>query len=255
MSQAALAGLVLGCVVLVRWESMIVFPLVLFWVVAVAARRGAWRAGISSAALFALCAVLTVSPVTCRNYRASGEFTPVAYTGEYGFYVGNNPYADGYSPHNQEILELIGKKTVSVFDLETMADSLGQKLGYGRRLTYPEWKAYFNGGARKYILGHPVETLRMMARRALWSLGPEELDENKVIRYEKEHSRTLRHLPGFPWPLSLFILGLVFLALDAWRRRAGRGIAWESTVLLLLFTGAYFALFLPVIAGGGIACR
>ena len=255
---AITAGGVAGAAVLLRPDTLPSIGLVLFWMAWVTARKKDGRRFTRSASAFALSAAVIIAPVTIRNYLETGGLTLVSHTGEVSLCIGNNSDADGYTPYSPELRELVPNGAWNVFDVPVMKRTLERKLGKDD-LTYREWRRYFVNEGLTYITQNPGRTLRLMAKRAVLSWSPVEVDENKVVHYEKAHSPTLRYLPGFPLPLSLFLLGLLMLVRDYVAGRAkttprhapppetGRWL--ETTVLALLFMLSYYAVFLPLIVG------
>ncbi|HOT52154.1 MAG TPA: glycosyltransferase family 39 protein, partial [Candidatus Hydrogenedentes bacterium] len=247
-------GIVLGCASLVRPETMATLPLFALWGAWTAWRRGMVRSGLVWCAVVLGGAGAVISPVTIRNYLVSGAFVPISYTGELNLYMGNSPGYDGYSPATPDIRRMVPTGTWGPLDLRAAAESLGKDLGTDIA-TYAQWKAHFASKTWANIKSDPTIPFRMAFKRALLTLGPREVDENKVIACEKQRSRLLRHLPGFPWPLGLFVLGMALYGTRAWRP-GGKGdrpeptaASRETAALILVWQLAYFGVFLPLIAG------
>jgi hypothetical protein len=84
---AAAGGLLWGLAILTRETIFYLTPLLGAWM----AWGGRRRAGFSRAALFLLCATVTVAPWTLRNWIAFHAFVPVATSGGLALFQGNAP--------------------------------------------------------------------------------------------------------------------------------------------------------------------
>src|SRR5438094_192160 len=58
-------------------------------------RKGGSRTQLAGALAFAAATALVVSPVTMRNWRATGEFVLISSHGGLNLLIGNGPQADG----------------------------------------------------------------------------------------------------------------------------------------------------------------
>jgi hypothetical protein len=108
-------------------------------------------------------------------------------------------------------------------------------------------------GALRNIREYPWICVKKCVRRFLWTFSPVELDENKVIYYERESSRILSYLPRFPLPWSLFAFGLLLLLYLYFVKR-GKDVNVSPTtskflVVLLLFIMTHIGIFSLLIAG------
>ncbi|GAB4192603.1 MAG: tetratricopeptide repeat protein [Roseiflexaceae bacterium] len=102
-ARVALAGLLLGLATLTRSITMLFLPLAALWLLAQPLATGG-QPGVSRlaallrrwplAAIFLLCAALTIAPWTLRNYLAYGRLIPVETGLAYNVWVFNEPRED-----------------------------------------------------------------------------------------------------------------------------------------------------------------
>ncbi len=252
----SLAGAIFGVGAWFRGETFIlIFPLTLFVIFLFysSERQGH---GFKAGFLFFLSSFLMVVPLASYNYYLCGTFTSGSHNSEYTISVAFHPEASEYAPYTPEILRWLNKTpedTVEIFDLDGMTMGLGKELGLGRRVTYKEWRDYLITGAMDNLRKYPWLNIRKCIKRFLWTFAPQELDENKVVYYEREVSRVLRYLPRFPLPISLFITSLFLIAMGFFKREKERIdiriVSWRFLVVLLLFVGTNICIFSILIAG------
>lgn len=252
----SLTSLIFGVGAWFRGEVFVlIFPLTLFVAFLfynVEHKRTALKAGF----LFFLFALLPVLPLASYNYYLCGSFTSGSHNSEYSISVAFHPDTPEYASYTPEILRWLNKTdedTVEIFDLDGMTMGLGKELGLGRRVTYKEWRDYLISGAINNIKKYPGLNFKKCIKRFLWTFSPQELDENKVIYYEREVSKVLRYLPRFPLPVSLFITGILLFILFFFYQDKQRinisVISWRFLFFLLLFAGINIGIFSILIAG------
>ncbi len=248
--RAVACGLLLGLFAVTRPNVLLFLPAVLLWGWWVGRRRRARRD-------FPMLAVgcigglgLVIAPVTIRNYVVASDFVPISSNGAINLYIGNNEQSDGFSVRFPELQELAGMSGWSWFSYERIVR--GIELETGRPMKYSDASSYFRHKALDYIRAHPSRALGLVAKRAVLFWGPQEISNNKAVHWERANSATLRHIPGFPVVVSLFLVGLSMLLVDLrWRGGQSRMSAPDSSqrlelsVLVLLFVAAYSCSFLP----------
>ncbi len=253
---ALAAAIVFGLYAVTRANVLLFGPAVVLWAFWLARRRGEMRSFARTAGGFCLGALLTIAPVTIRNYLAGDDFVLISSNGGISLYVGNNPTSTGtYSG----IPSLDGLQIHNEY-YPCVIDSVERLVG--RKMKDSEVSAWFVDRAVAYMRAHPWQTLKRMAAKAALFWGPVEVPNNKQLAFEKEASPTLRHLPGFPFALALAVYGLAALAVNAKRGAAApkaqapvqgspspRG-SIEIPVLLVLFVLATFASYLPFFMAG-----
>jgi len=246
VAPAVLAGALAGGMALVRANALLFVPVAAAWMIATARGRAGGR--VVHALPFLAAAALAILPATLRNVVVSGELVPVSANGAINLWIGNNETADGTSARVPELEELAGLGGWSWFSYDRIVEGVAQREGV--EPDYSDASRFFRRRAWEWISGHPVDFLKLTVRRALLFWGPDEISNNKAIRFEKEASPALAWQPGFAVVLAAFLVGLV---LTGWAIRAGRaqarGVLDPAGVrLVALFVATWFVSFLPFLA-------
>jgi 4-amino-4-deoxy-L-arabinose transferase-like glycosyltransferase len=90
--RTPIMGILAGAMTLMRMNFLPFIGLSALWTLA---SRETWRTKIAHVLLIALFTAATIAPVTLHNYRASGEFIPIAQLGGMELYWANNRDANG----------------------------------------------------------------------------------------------------------------------------------------------------------------
>ena len=248
--RALYSGIVLGLFALVRPNILLFAPAALLWLTWIAHSRKDSRLLRTTAVGFFLGTVLTIAPVTIRNWVVAHEFVPISTNGGINLLIGNNPKADGFC-----VGEIPGLgRFETCYDYPQIVRNLESKSG--RRMTHSEVSAYFSGQAKDYIRSHPIEVLKLTWKRALLFWGPKEIGHNKEDELERADSKVLRRIPiRFPLVLALSVVGAgLFLGAairgDSRRKDPAVQRQYEIMILAALFVGAYFVSYLPFFAAG-----
>ncbi len=249
--RALTAGVLVGLAALVRPNAAVLAPALVVWALWLAWRRGGRRTVLRApflrpAAAFLAATILTTAPATVRNVVVAGD--PVWITSNAGvnLFVGTHPESDGVRPGVPELGEIAGLEGGwDSFDYPLIA--AGVERTAGRSMKDSEVSAAFTRRALAHALAEPLAVARLAVRKLALFWGPAEVSNNKVIRFEREASPTLRFGPGFATVLALALAGAGALF---WRRRARPAEPdderrFEVAVLLLLVVAAYSASFLP----------
>ncbi|HYQ88064.1 MAG TPA: phospholipid carrier-dependent glycosyltransferase [Candidatus Binatia bacterium] len=141
--MAVLAGVAFGLSCMVRPQ---VLPLPLAFILLLpAVRKRPFREILLSVVALYAALLLVLVPWTLRNYRAFGHFVLVSTNGGGNLLIGNNPWADGAYVDRPEYDGIVGR---------------GDEYERDRR---------FGAYATRYILEHPVATLKLWPKK-LWYL-------------------------------------------------------------------------------------
>lgn len=264
---AALLGITLGAGALVRPNLLGVIPVVLLWMAWILWKRRPARAARNAtsqnpsqprpsphwSSLLATIAaiVLCIAPVTIRNYRVSGDFVLVSANGALNLWIGNNPFADGYTPRFPELSTILQRPSWSWFGYHTFVNRLADAKDF--EPTLANTADYFKNQALEYMAENPARTAGLFLKRAVMFWGPTEIANNKVVHYDRVNSLVLRFLPTFPILLAFAILGAIMLR---WPTEAQNTNPPETPQLdppnrrnlllattLILFT--YYATYIP----------
>lgn len=239
----AVAGVLTGCYALMRPNILLYGPVMATWALWVGGRAGKWRGVACAWGVLLSATLLTIAPVTLRNYLVSGEFVPIStYFGE-NLHIGNSAYSDGHTSWTPYLQELEGGGQFSVWEYDRIVQGLGREVGR-EDLTHSEASTIFMHKALSWIRANKQETLALALKKAILFWSPWEITENKVVHYEKGHYPPLKYLPGFPYVFALFLLGSVLVLRD-WRKKA---LSRSTTELLVLVYGlilTYWVSFIP----------
>jgi len=247
------AGAILGAFALFRPNVLLVVAVLAVWLARRACRRGrALRPAALAVSLFVGGAALVIAPAIIRNYLVSKELILISSYGGVNAYIGNNRESDGTSAEIPDLMEIVGMRSWDCFSYPALVRRLSRNLSYPRP-TFSGVSRYFYGRAWDFVSENPVAAVKLALRKTLLFWGPAEISDSKVIHEERVHSRILRHLPGFPLALSLFVLGLVVCLVEARRPLTPDAEAsWSRGGVALLTVGilAYFLSVLPFFMAG-----
>ncbi|HOT52218.1 MAG TPA: glycosyltransferase family 39 protein, partial [Candidatus Hydrogenedentes bacterium] len=181
---AVVIGLIFGIYALMRPNILAFGPFAAAWMAWIAWRRGSIaRIPASWAALLGVT-LLTIAPVTVRNYVASGEFVPIAtYFGE-NFLIGNGEDSDGVTPWTPYLQRLEGTGSWSVWDYDNVVKGLGKEVGKPD-LTHSEASKIFTRQTLAYIGEHKWRTFKLALAKCVLFWSPKEITCNKVVEAEK----------------------------------------------------------------------
>lgn len=214
-----LPGALFGGLAMVRPEYLGIAMLVAL-VIAVRRIRRDWRDSLLRAAVFLAAALVIVAPWTIRNAVALDRFVPISTGG------GQVLYAGTYLPSNGDP-EKVGTEVVRE-NPQLFAPDAAQHLRLEQILArlahsrYPEMES--------------DQALSKMGKAQLWDDASDHTAEyagfvaTKVGRIWFHPARDV--MRGFPWIVlqsALVVLGLLGLALLAWRRR------WEALLFATIF--------------------
>ncbi|HQN00411.1 MAG TPA: tetratricopeptide repeat protein, partial [Candidatus Hydrogenedentes bacterium] len=242
---SAFTGGIFACLLLTRTEFLLFLPLVVLLPALAAVRRPP-----RAKALLVLCAMLfgmalPTAPVVLRNYRHSEAFPVLSGDGPAMLYYSNNPWSTGTNPDSPDLRAFIDDGDWTLFAFPKMYEDYAASVGIPPR-SYKALADHFMGKTRAYVRDNPGTTLRRAAKKALYFWGPMEIDENKVVWYEKQHSPVLRYLPRFPLAVAAFLTGLAMLVKDYLNRRRGgakENRPYIAAALLLCCMAAYTAIY------------
>ncbi len=241
----ALAGVLTGCYALMRPNILLFGPVMAAWVLWIGLRIGKPRAVATAWMTLLGATVLTIAPVTLRNFLVSGEFVPIStYFGE-NLHIGNSEYTDGYTSWTPYLQQLEGSGQFSVWEYDRIVRGLGREVGK-EDLTHSEASSIFMRKAVSWIRAHKMQALKLTLKKAVLFWSPWEVTENKVIQYEKSYYPPLKFLPGFPYVFALFLFGSVLIIRDWFKKTLpGGGVTKDMLPLVYGLILVYWVSFLP----------
>lgn len=237
------AGLLLGLFAVTRPNALVLAPVVWVFGLWVAARAGGPRRPLLLGLPLGLLAA--IAPVTIRNFVVAGDFVAISSNGGVNLWIGNNEHADGHTARIPALGEFAALQGWTCFD--EPAIRRGVERIVGRPLLASEVSSYFAGRAWDHVLAHPGHALALAARKAALFWGPLEVANNREDELARADSAVLRWLPGFPWLLSLAVLGALRLAREL---RRSPGPRRDCVLLLAACVLVYFASHLPFFVAG-----
>lgn len=242
-----LAAIITGSYALMRPNILLFGPFMAAWILWTGFKKTTPFRIAAAWVILALFTFLVIAPVTVRNYLVSGEFVPIStYFGE-NLYIGNCDDADGYTSWTPYLQQLEGGGQFSVWEYARIVRGLGKDIGQPG-LTHSEASKVFARMAIDWIREKPMAAAKVTLKKAVLFWSPVEITENKVVQCEKAHYAPLKYLPGFPYVLTFFILGLGLTLLDFVgknRKKAGTCRNTPLLWLILAFIGVYWISFLP----------
>ncbi len=238
---AAAVGFLLGLFGLFRPNALLFAPVLVLWMARVRGNAGLsrirWMLAATSLAL-GIAAVLT--PAFVRNYMVARDVVFISSYGGINFYVGNHPEASLVEPRIPELLRWAGIEHWSCFDYAAIVRGVAAEQGLDN-MKFSEANRYFYRKTLGFIRERPGLFLKNLAKKALLFWGPHEITNDTVMAYDKQFSKTLHWLPGFPTAAALFVFGSLMLLLK--RRRASADLSplvRDMSELLWLFALTYF---------------
>jgi tetratricopeptide (TPR) repeat protein len=244
-------GAVLGLLVLSRENTLIFLPVLLAWLLL--PTLGGRRGRVVPVLAFLLGLALILTPVALRNRIVGGELHLTAANFGDNFYKGNNEQTDGtYVP----LRSLRGSPEFERLDAVEIA-----QREMGRELTPSEVSRYWTSQALEYIRSHPLDWLKLMARKLFLVWHATELGDTEDLYTYSDRSAVLRmtrhvfHL-GIMAPLALLGIWVT------WDRRRTLYplhlmlVLYPATVILFYVFGRYrypVVALLVLFAAAGIA--
>lgn len=218
-----ISGISFGLAVLSQPNVILFLPFVLLWLffaLPISKKRG-----ILICSIFALVFFLTISPVTIRNYIASGKFILLTTAGPFQFWLGNNEHAPGIFDFCQPYLEEIQNKS--------------QKEG---RDLYIE-------DVLRFIKKNPIAFTKLQIKKLLLFWGDYDIPHQVGYDSTKKLSFLLNIFPGFGIIVILGIIGMLF-SLKNWKKFTLLYLfvlVYSFSVIGFLVVGRYRPPILPIL--------
>lgn len=243
-----LTGFLLGLAALARPNILIFLPFALLWILVILREfTPSFKIRARNAVLFLLGTILAIAPVTVRNYLVANDFVLISSQAGVNFYMGNNPYANGYSgwvPGTSK--NWWGKGYSQTIELA--------ERDAGKPLKASEVSAYWWKRTWNDISAYPSSWIGLFMKKIHFLLAGYELSDTEDIYYQRRDSWLLSALLwdrviAFPFGL-LLPLALLGLALsDGWKRQSHLilfQISYAISIVLFLVTSRYRLPLIPV---------
>jgi tetratricopeptide (TPR) repeat protein len=220
-----LAGLFLGLTALTRPNILVFVPAALILLVWRLNKQDGLRSALSGAALLTIAVILTILPVTIRNYALSGDLVFISSQGGINFYIGNNEKADGASA----FMPRLGHAW-SYEDCEAIAEH-----DLKRHLTEGEVSDYWFSKGIRFILDQPEIFVPLTLKKAYLLVNNHELSNNRNISAFFDQVPILTLMPVGMWFLfPLSVVGII------WSRSRPATLLVASYVIIYGFTVIMF---------------
>jgi tetratricopeptide (TPR) repeat protein len=231
------AGILWGCAAIARPNILLFLVVMLVWIFRTIKKQA------RKAVLFCVLGIsIIVLPVTLRNYLVSREFVLIAWQGGTNFYIGNNPYSDGYTA----IIPGTRKTWWGGYnDAKYLAEN-----AEGRPLTNAEIDQYWLKQGIDFITSQPLRALGLFVKKAYLFFGGLELSNNRDI-YFFSHLTYLKFLliraPMFQFPFGvLFPLALtgIFIFFTRSKQNLADPHQHKAIKIILIYIACYAVSFI-----------
>jgi len=199
-----------------------------------------------------VCAAVLIIllPVGIRNLVVGGEFRLTTSSGGMNFYVGNNPNATGLY-WEAPFLTSVEPRSEDEQYRRAASEAVG------RELSTREAGGYWMRKSLEWMINHPLDYLKLLARKAFYFWSRAEFANNISIYVHQAESPLLRFDPIGFWLIGpLGLAGMLLM----WRRLGWRKVntAWlwlaaYFTGALIFFVASEYRLpaLLPLLGGAG----
>jgi tetratricopeptide (TPR) repeat protein len=238
LRDAVAAGAWIGLAALVRPTAVFLLPVAIGSVFLrrreAPPLRSASGGRLSRSLGIAAAAAVIILPVTLQNLRATGAPLLVQGHGGFNFWIGNSPARDG----------LPSVRPGAGWD---RVEGEAVRAGF---LTPGEQDRYFVNKTLREIRAAPLEWLRLLGAKVVWTLQAEEVRDPFSFYFFRGEAPLLRFLPGFGALFPLAALGAVAACARSPRPWVllGAAAAWIASCALLVTSFRYRLPLVPVAA-------
>jgi len=246
-----LCGLAFGLSVLTRGNVLLLAPIVPL--------LAGWRyrrQSLKGSGLFILGMLISMSPVTWHNYKASHSFIPVTYADGFNLYIGHSSYANGTNAYPPEVATGPEQERL---DTTYIAQQQSQRV-----LTPLEVSSFWRSKAIDFALHNPGREVELFALKlfAFWNGG--DSFDNYDVRFIKQNFPSLLNLPltGF-WLVAALAAFSVFGSPRRSRDRPEEVLLLTCTIMYMLAVLLFYVtdryrlpviVFLFPLAGAAAPC-
>ncbi len=235
----AAAGIFLGLSCLTRPGALIIVISMIIWMIRKKLRRNSM--------VFVSMVILTIIPITIRNYIVSGRLVLITASAGMNFIVGNSPQANGlyYEPEFLRSAE----PEYELKDYITEAEKLSLK-----DLDAVSASNFWLREGLIFIVEQPLQALKLYGNKFFYFFNNLEAPNNVSYYVVKDYSIILRL---FPWGFGILaaggLTGLLFISRSDIKSILMLYFLSILAVNLLFFTSSEFrfAAVIPLLAGFG----
>ncbi|MFH1303390.1 MAG: tetratricopeptide repeat protein [Planctomycetota bacterium] len=223
----ALSGFLLGLAGLARPNVLLVGPVLLIWVWVIMKKQVGMRRALVGYMIIGAVALLTILPVTIRNYAVSGDAVFIAWQGGFNFFLGNNRVSKGW----QAKVSGIDPSWQGGYQQSIAMAEAAEK----RSLKRSEVSDFWYRMAWREIRESPGHFVKLLAQKLRLLINGYEIPNNQPIYMVRDFSSIISPLMFanvlyFPYGI-LAPLALVGIALSL--------RTWRRYLLLYLLLGSY----------------
>ncbi|MEA1928668.1 MAG: tetratricopeptide repeat protein, partial [Candidatus Auribacterota bacterium] len=188
-----LIGIAYGLAVLLRPNTLFVFPFIIFWIIKGKADGVKITGKLCRGALVIAGILLVILPFSVRNYLITDNISPPFGNGGFNFYVGNHHGASGTYTYLKGISNSpSGQIKSSVLQAKKAA---GEEVSISQASTY-----WFDRGVR-FVVQYPLEYLSLLGRKFLLFWNAQEIGQNIDYSFSRRFAGILS--------LPLFSFGII----------------------------------------------
>ncbi len=227
----AAAGICGGLSAITRPNILI--PLFSIGLMLIWRERKNWRRMLQLSCIYAASIFLVIAPVTLRNRIYGGDWVLIASQSGIAAYAGFGPGADGFTPRQAVIQARLGGYEDS---FEQYAQNTAERMN-GRAMKPSEVDRYWWRASREYISDHPMQSFKLLIRKAAGWWTRVEVRNNKLTEF------ALRFAP----PIHV-IFNIINFALIGPLALLGIFISWRKqpqSRFFIVIVLSYMASFLP----------
>ena len=230
-SWAALPGVALAMLALVRPNALVLVPVILAWMVVVARRAREGRARVALRGAFLMLGLVTVlAPWSVRG----GRLSPFPVNGGINFYIGTGPGANGRYAHVANVADRPGEQ------VRTSVEEASRRAG--RPLDAAEASAFWFDEGLRWAADTPGAALRLVLRKAGLFFRAEEPSLNINYEFARARLPLLRATLPMGAILPLTLWGLASVVLAAGTRRDEK--AWLPVLFVAAYATSVIAFFI-----------
>jgi len=262
----ALSGILLGLTVLMKPNSALFLPILFIYILLL---KNEGKFNWKQSSVFALVCIITILPVTIRNYIVGKEFVPVSAYGGLNYYIGNNPQSDGVSAIFPEWIEELQDDAWGRNHHATALTALSIRKAsekVSEELTPAESSSFWWRESVKWMMDEPGKFILLNLKKIAVFFSGFEFGNTRDVYFARYYSNLLSVLlwnfNGIKFPFGLLIpfagLGIFYLLKNKLPGRKTILVFLISAVLstTLIFVCARFRMpaipFLVILAGGGL---
>ena len=211
-----LAGIMLGISGLARANVLLFVPLALVCIAIAPVDGKRWRTICMRCAVFCLGLIVSIAPVTARNWIVADDFVLVTDNGGINFYVGNNEDASGYFNPPKWIPKT---QFASPDKMRAFATNYAQEI-VGHDLKPSGVSRFWSTMAWTWMAENPSKATILFAKKFKLMLSSNEFGVERQLLLDREYSSILQlPLPGFAVVVPLAMIGMG-LTIRRWRQFA-----------------------------------